>query len=160
MPNRPRAVFDCVVFLQAAISGRGPAAAALAAVEAGGIELLVSDPILREIGEVLNRPNIQTRYPQLSAERISAFLGRISNLATSVTDVTSLFRYHRDPDDEPYLNLAIASKAQFLVTRDRDLLDLNKESDPDGQRLRAQAPGLRILDPAAFLEALAHETTS
>jgi len=110
------------------------------------------------INDVLNRPAIQNRFPQFSADRIAAFLGRISNLATSVKDVPSEFRYERDPDDEPYLNLAIASKAEFLVTRDRDLLDLMKENNSDGHRLQAQAADLRILDPAAFLQAIAVET--
>ena len=36
------------------------------------------------------------------------------------------FGYPRDPDDEPYLNLAIKAKADFIVTRDKDLLDLMK----------------------------------
>ena len=156
--NRPRAVFECVVFLQAAISNRGPAAGALAAAESDRIELVISDAILREIEDVLNRTNIQNKFPHLSADRIAAFLGRISTLATPPEGVPSEFRYERDPDDEPYLNLAIVSSAEFLVTRDLDLLDLTNEDNPDGQRLRAQAPGLQILDAAAFLQSLAVET--
>jgi len=158
VPNRPRAVFDCVIFLQAAISNRGPAAIAFTAVEAGRVELLIADAILLEVEGVLNRPNIQRKFPQLSPDRIAAFLGRISDLATLVKDVSSDFRYERDPDDEPYLNLAIVSKAEYLVTRDRDLLDLTRGNNSDGQRLRLQAPLLHILDPVAFLQAIAVET--
>jgi predicted nucleic acid-binding protein len=106
---------------------------------------------------VLSRPKIQDRFPQLTDDRIAAFLARISNLAIAVKDVPSVFRYERDPDDEPYLNLAIAAKADFLVTRDHDLLDLSREIDPEGRRLRAKAPQLRILDPATLLRSMAAE---
>jgi predicted nucleic acid-binding protein len=49
-------------------------------VEADRVELVISDAILREIEEVLNRTNIQNKFPQLSADRVAAFLGRISNM--------------------------------------------------------------------------------
>lgn len=52
----------------------------------------------------------------------------------------------RDPKDEPYLNLAIATKAEYLVTRDRDLLDLMHDSS-----FQQRYPDLRILDPVEFL---------
>lgn len=159
VPNRPRAVFDCVIFLSS-LSFQPRAMAALAAVESGHIELLISGVILLEIKDVLSRPKIRNRFPHLPDERITAFLARISNLAITVEDVPSVFHYERDPDDEPYLNLAIAAKADFLVTRDHDLLDLGSESEPEGRRLRAWAPQLRILDPAALLKSLAAEIES
>ncbi len=50
MPNkdqsnwiRPRVVFDCMIFLQAAARPMGPAASLLELVEVGALELLVSD---------------------------------------------------------------------------------------------------------------------
>jgi putative PIN family toxin of toxin-antitoxin system len=156
--NRPRAVFDCVVFLQAAISSRGPAASALAAVEEHRVELFVANIVLLEIEDVLNRPNVQSRFPQLTAKRIAGFLRAISDLATWVDEVPSTIQYIRDPDDEAYLNLAIVSAADFLVTRDRDPLDLEHAQNLDGQRLKAQAANLRILDPVAFLKAITVET--
>jgi hypothetical protein len=69
VPNRPRVVFDCVIFLQASVSSRGPAAVALAAVESGHTELLTSDVIPLEIkdvqaffhGPIQNGDNLQSR---------------------------------------------------------------------------------------------------
>ena len=55
----------------------------------------------------------------------------------------------RDPDDEVFLNLAIQSDAEFLVTRDRDLLDLMDDSE-----FCSQFPHLRIVAPVGFLEAV------
>ena len=37
---------------------------------------------------------------------------------------------HGDPDDEPYLNLAVASGAVYLVTRDRDMLEWPEKHVP------------------------------
>ncbi len=69
--------------------------------------------------------------------------------------------YERDPRDEPYVNLAIAARAGFLVSRDGDFLDLANPSNADGALLRNLAPGLQILDPVSFLrEVRRHSQTS
>ena len=60
-----------------------------------------------------------------------------------------MFVLSRDPKDEPYLNLAIATDASYLVSRDNDLLDLMTDSE-----FRTQHPDLKILDPVAFLREL------
>jgi predicted nucleic acid-binding protein len=63
-----------------------------------------------------------------------------------VPDVPKAFTLERDPKDEPYINLAIAAAAQYLVTWDKDLLDLA------GNELFRQAyPNLTILDPPTLL---------
>lgn len=41
----------------------------------------------------------------------------------------------RDPKDEPYLNLACVSGAEYLVSRDADLLDLAAGSHKVGLAL-------------------------
>ncbi len=50
------------------------------------------------------------------------------------------------PNDLPYLNLAVASRAEFLVSWDDDLLDLMQ--DPS---FVARFPRLRIVNPVTFL---------
>ena len=67
------------------------------------------------------------------------------------SEVPRVFHFDRDPKDEPYINLAIAANARFLVSRDNDILDLATNPGSDGERLRRMAPDLRILDPVAFL---------
>ena len=152
-PSRSRCVFDCVVLLQAAVS-RGPAFALLTLAEAGRLELLLSDDILSEVRDVLLRTEVQQRFPILSVEFVEAFIARIRQLGTLVDPVPSRFKFQRDPDDEPYLNLAAQGGAKYLVTRDRDLLDLVKASDEDAQQIRRACPDLRILDPVELLREL------
>ena len=66
-----------------------------------------------------------------------------------VPNVPSLCSLPRDPDDEPYINLAIAVDADYLVTWDKDLLDLMQDAG-----FRAQYPRLTILNPVALLQIL------
>jgi len=152
---KPRCVFDCMVFLQAAVSRRGPAFALLALVEAGGLELLVSAAILTELREVLLRPVVQKKFPLLTLAFVDAFLGQITRIGTMVEEIPREFRLDRDPDDEAYVNLALAGRAQYLVTRDHDLLDLARDQSPAGAELRRLRPELKVVGPGAFLELIA-----
>ena len=139
------------MFLQAAVSRKGPAFAALTLAEAGKIELLLSREILAEVNDVLLRPQVAKKFPHLSPAVVQSFLTQLEDIGSWVEDVPQTFRLPRDPDDEPYINLAIVGGAQYLVTRDRDLLDLATERAPEAARLRLLAPGLRILDPVELL---------
>jgi putative PIN family toxin of toxin-antitoxin system len=140
------AVFDCMVMLQAATNEQGPAFACLALVEANEVQLHVSPTILAEVQDVVSRPKIRARFPHLTQERADLFLGKLATLAVVLSSVPDGGVRVRDPDDLPYLDLAIATNAGYLVSRDKDLLDLMK--DP---AFTNRCPQLRIVDPVAFL---------
>jgi putative PIN family toxin of toxin-antitoxin system len=150
-PARPAVAFDCMTYLQATVRPTGPAAACLRLVEATRVRLLTSQTILDEVRDVLGRPRVRKKNPRLTDELVEAFLAHIVMLAPPVAAVPAAFTYLRDPKDEPYLNLAISEKAEVLVSWDKDLLDLMEPAHPDGQRLGALAPTLRILTPPDFL---------
>jgi putative PIN family toxin of toxin-antitoxin system len=90
----------------------------------GHLTVYVSRPTLAEVADVLNRPKSRQRFKTLTAERVEAFLREFENAAVLVDPVPQAFTYTRDPDDEPYVNLALAAGASYLVTWDNDLLDL------------------------------------
>jgi predicted nucleic acid-binding protein len=50
------------------------------------------------------------------------------------------------------LNLAIEAQADFIVTRDNDLLDLMRWDTETGREFQKRFRSLRILDPVAFLK--------
>jgi predicted nucleic acid-binding protein len=50
------------------------------------------------------------------------------------------------------LNLAIEARADFLVTRDNDMLDLMQWEREEGREFQKRFRGLKIIDPAAFLK--------
>jgi putative PIN family toxin of toxin-antitoxin system len=140
------AVFDCMVFLQAATNDRGPAFACLSLVESGHVALHVSPTILAEVRDVLTRPRIQAKFPHLTVVRVDILLQKIATLATVVDDVPECGLAIRDPDDLPYLNLAISENVDCIVSRDKDLLDLMNDPSFVGKY-----PHLRIVDPVEFL---------
>ena len=53
----------------------------------------------------------------------------------------------QDPDDEPYLNLAIAAGASFIVSWDDDLVSLMEQT-----QFRKEYPSLSVVTPVSFLD--------
>lgn len=78
---------------------------------------------------------------------------RVKGFSQELSNVPKSFELRRDPKDEKYIVLAVAVEASFLVSRDKDLLDLMNDAHPDSRDFRACFPHLRILDPVAFLAA-------
>ena len=148
-----RVVFDCMVFLQAVGRPEGPARACFHLVDEGKTTLFVSSGVLAEVRDVLARPKTRQRFPLLTPEAIDEFLRNVEEKAAVIAVVPNVFALPRDPKDELYVNLALAAGASYLVTRDKDMLDLMNDKD-----FRARYPALTILDPVAFLRAIAgHE---
>ena len=151
--DRPRVVFDCNIYLQAAVRSTGPAFACLELAEAQDIAALTSAEILSEVSSVLSRPNIRRKFTVLTDDYIAAFMERLMQIVEMVPEVSNVFSFLRDPKDEPYLNLAIAGRANYLVSRDKDLLDLRDGSDEESEAFRDKCPHILIVDPVEFLRA-------
>ncbi|MGH9763872.1 MAG: putative toxin-antitoxin system toxin component, PIN family [Blastocatellia bacterium] len=157
MPEARLAVFDCVVLVQSLISKSGPAVRCLERFEQGKFALAVSKQTLRELREVLTRSSLRQRYPSLTDERAAKLLELLLYRGRVFRTVKHRFQYPRDPHDEPYLNLAIEARADFLVTRDNDLLDLARWDTEPGRDFQQRFPAIRIFDPVAFLAILREE---
>jgi putative PIN family toxin of toxin-antitoxin system len=152
---KDRAVFDCMIYFQAAARKEGPSAACLQLVRDGQLELYISSPIVSEVKDVLARPKLRQKFSDLTPENVAVFLQDVENKTILLAEVPPVFHLERDPKDDKYVNLAVAAGANYLVSRDKDLLDLMK--DPD---FRARYPDLTILDAAAFLHVLSKERPS
>jgi len=139
-----------MVFFQAASRPGGPAARLFSEfVDARRIILFVSDAILAEVRDVLSRPAIRAKNPTVTDERVEGFFRRIDQVARKIQEVPASYSLPRDPDDEPYLNLALAANADYLVTWDKDTLDLMQDGE-----FRAQYHQLTILNPVTLLQSL------
>lgn len=103
------------------------------------IQLIVSYETIAEYLEILNRLNIPPK-------RIKTFLERIEKRQT-VTKVSlgKIPTESRDADDNLILATALAGKADFLITNDKDLLDI---SASDKKKFKFQ-----IVSPFEFLKA-------
>lgn len=147
----PGVVVDCVVFVQATANANGPAARILNLLDEGKIRLYVSRLILAEARYVLSRPDVRATLRNLTDIAIEALFERLSQRATLIRQVPKHFVYRRDPKDEPYINLAVATKADYLVTRDNDLLDLMKWDKEEGRDFQQRFRFLKIVTPEVFL---------
>ena len=130
-----RAVYDCNVILSG-IGWNGSARSCLKLVAQRRVFLFVTDAILAEydsmVPEVLAEevPDIDP-HPKLVWIRAKSRLVEPSPLGK---------RRSRDAKDDIYLACALAAGAQYIVTYDNDLLELNKPF------------GIQIIRPAEFLQ--------
>jgi uncharacterized protein len=148
----PRVVLDCNILLQAVAREKGVAAKCLNLAESGLIQLFVSRELLTEVEDVLNRPEIRAHFPDLSDEIVGAFLIRLQKLSIHIRLVPKKFSYSRDEDDEPYINLAVAANADFIVSRDRDLLDLMTGHTGECKEFRQRFRSLQVVNPVELLK--------
>ncbi|HEV3417276.1 MAG TPA: putative toxin-antitoxin system toxin component, PIN family [Pirellulales bacterium] len=118
------------------------------------VTLCLSPDVLAEIRDVLTRPKLQAKYPALTAQAVDAFLTQHLRVARFFNEVPAHFHLQRDPKDSKYLNLAITAEAPYVVTLDRDLLDLMLPDNLEGRDFRSRYPAIRILEPDEFELAL------
>ena len=105
------------------------------------LQLIVSDAIVTEYLEILSRLQVEEQRTNRLAEHLQR--------RDTVTRVRLGPRLaaSRDPDDNTMLATAVVGKAKFLVTNDRDLLDIST-----AQRRKLK---FEIVRPQEFLARLA-----
>ena len=137
-----RVVLDTNVFISALLSSSGKPFASLSwALD--NATILASHELISELTTRLARPKF-AKY--VSEKRRNAFVSEIAVLAVQI-EVSGTLKACCDPDDDKLLEIATLGLADCIVTGDQDLLVL----DP--------FRGVRILTPAAFLEAVSDEPT-
>ncbi|HRO58241.1 MAG TPA: PIN domain-containing protein [Burkholderiaceae bacterium] len=147
-----KAVLDTNVWLDWLVFDDPSAQALGRAAEAGGLVLPATAETRAEWLDVIARPRFR-----LDDTALEAAVRRF-DLHASLVDVETIDSRPaadrngraaapavplacRDPDDQKFIELALATSAPFLVTRDRDLLRLARSA--------RNRHGLRILDPEA-----------
>jgi len=127
-------VLDTNVVVSGLLQARGNPAQVLALVLSGAIQICHDERILAEYAEVLARPRFK-----FDPKRVREVLNKIETdgLAFDAGGESNLDL--PDPDDEPFLAVALATSADFLVTG--NLADY----PPDKRR------GCIVVSPAAFM---------
>ena len=90
----------------------------------GAFILVISEPILREIIEVLSRPRIRA-LTKMTKEEIGELISLIIEKALMVKPKRKI-RLIKDPKDSMFLEAALVSSADYLVTGDKHLLSFKK----------------------------------
>jgi len=122
-----RAVIDTNIWVSALLNPSGYPARLRKAFEEGLIEVVISEPILREITDVLSRPRIKDKYGVADAD-IQEFLVLIEERSEHVL-VSGDVRICRDKDDDLIIETAVKGKVKYLVTWDDDVKTDTKVSD-------------------------------
>lgn len=146
-----RVVFDCSVTARALINPRGAAGSCLNAAISKRLLLVTSAYVLSEIRELPSKLN-----PRLGVtdEKIDRLIADMTKYAEFVTVVPSVFVLESDPDDSHYVDLALCSGAQALVSSDKHLLALSIPQTPVGAEFTAAHPELLIIKPETLADEL------
>jgi putative PIN family toxin of toxin-antitoxin system len=135
-----RAVVDTNILVRAIIRPHGTVGPLLLRLRHGEYTLLYAQSLLEELVDVLNRPRICEKY-QLTDQDIQTVVSLILLRGEAVTP-TERITACRDPQDDKFLEVAVAGEADVIVSGDQDLLTLHP------------FVGIPILPPAAFLQML------
>ncbi len=140
-----KAVIDTTVLVSAFLKPNpgGVSFELLLFAKEGRFELYLSDGILEEVADALmgyERIRRRYRYSDSSIVEYCQNLEELAKLVRKVPEVRGVVA--RDPDDDMIVACALAADADYLVTRDKDLLSLGRHGR------------ITMITPEAFLRVL------
>ena len=145
-----RAVLDANVLVSALIRPQGPPGQILDRLLRDGsfelaashaFELVASHATLEELRRSLGYPKVR-KYLALSDRELDVWVESLAAIAVLVEGRASRRFVEADPADDAYIAAAVEGLAEYIVTGDRHLLDLESHE------------GVRIVTPRAFLSDL------
>ncbi|MBE2200737.1 MAG: putative toxin-antitoxin system toxin component, PIN family [Anaerolinea sp.] len=137
-----RVILDTNVIVSGLISPHGSPAQILKHWYHGDFTLLYTPDMIAELEDVLRRAWLHQRLAD-TPRKIPDFLEAVTFLGEIVVGYVNVAGKIRDPFDEMFLICAELGHAHYLVSGDKDLLDLTKHKET------------RILTSAQFLQIIA-----
>ncbi|MBU0573133.1 MAG: putative toxin-antitoxin system toxin component, PIN family [Candidatus Margulisbacteria bacterium] len=131
---KKRAVLDTNVFISALKKGKLRKILDLWMEDR--FDVLVSDKIIKEVFEVLKRPKFN--FSSLDIEELGTLIFERARIFNSEETI----RICDDPDDNKFIECAVAGKANFIVSGDKDLLRIQEYQE------------IRIIAPSDFIKEL------
>lgn len=116
-----KVVLDTNIFLRALINPHSRCGRLLDKF-ADDYELILSPAIVREVLEVLHRPQLRAKLPQIGQLDVARIISLFEQ--ARVVEPQDLPSVCRDPHDDKFLACASSARADYLVTEDKDLLVL------------------------------------
>lgn len=133
----PKAVFDTTVLVSAFLKCTGVSGELLSLV-GSGFALVLAPEIIAELElKLLTKRSIRrsAAYPD---EEARAYCRGLEELADLVVRLPRLSGLVRDPNDDMIVAAAVAARADYLVSRDKDLLSLGSHE------------GISVVTPEVF----------
>jgi len=132
--RKKRIVVDTNVLISA-VFFKGKPDIILGAWRTGKLEIILSEEILNEYSEVLER--LSEKYPSIDT---SGILSVFTTGCRIVEPEAIGKQICEDPEDDKFLAAAISGEAETIISGDKHLLDVNGYS------------GIEILRPAEFID--------
>jgi putative PIN family toxin of toxin-antitoxin system len=135
-------VLDSAILVSAFLSEGGLSFQILQQGRMGKFRWWCAEEILQETRRVLlEEPRIRKKY-HYTNEQVNDFLESIRALVSMVPSLPHIPMIERDPTDDKIVACALHARAHYIVTRDKDLLDLKSYR------------GVRIITPEDFITLL------
>ena len=136
-----RAVLDTNVIISGLLSEHSPPRWLVDAWLDGRYILVTSLYQVEELSHVLTYPRVAGRV-RLSDAEVNLILAALLSQSQVVPGVLQLPGVTRDPKDDPLVACAVEGAAEYLVSGDKDLLDLGKHGE------------IQVVTPREFAEIL------
>jgi uncharacterized protein len=135
-------VVDTTVLISGFLTPEGVAADLLERAHAGAFTLCLSREIIEELrSRLLYRPKIRNNY-RYADERVHQHCRDLVAASRLITGIPVVRVVERDPNDDMIVACALKAGADYIVTRDKDLLSLGAHQ------------GTQIVTPRQFLDLL------
>ncbi|HGJ64857.1 TPA: putative toxin-antitoxin system toxin component, PIN family [bacterium] len=138
-----KAVFDTTVlvsaFLGLLLSEGGLSLELFRSAQSDRFCLYISEPILDEVSRILLEEERIRRKYNYTTEEAMEFIQSLRLISYFAESIPEIHIIERDPEDNKILGCAIAIQADYLVTRDLDLLDIGSYQ------------GIKIIKPEYFI---------
>lgn len=115
-----KVIIDTNVLISAVIAGRDPELVLLFILDQTDYQWIVSSQITEEYKDVLSRKRL--KIPEQTQQQ---WFYLIDHLTTSVI-VDQTLSFPRDQKDAKFLTCALAAKADFLITGDKDFTEAQR----------------------------------
>jgi len=115
----PKAAVDHNIFIAGLISPRGASAELINRWRDGDFRLCYAPELVEELREVLSRPRVREKYG-LTAREINGLLQLVRARGRRIK-VAGVRQWCRDVDDDILCEVAVKSKASYLVSNDQHL---------------------------------------
>ncbi len=139
-----RAVFDTNVFISALFNPKRPPAQLLELALQGKIRLIVSPQLIEEIERVLTYPRVKRllKKRQTASDEAAEAISKALKATVLTAGELTVEAIPDDPADNVVLACALEGNADFIISGDHHLIDLENYQ------------GIKIVNPARFLELL------
>jgi uncharacterized protein len=121
-----KVVFDTQIFVRALIN-RTSAPGRIVFDLNHQFELHLTQKIEQEVFDVLSRPKIRAKYPQINDAAVQALKTQLRSVTSWITiSEEDIEPVCRDPKDDIFLACAKVAGAAYLISEDQDLLVLKQ----------------------------------